>query len=329
MRLTRSVLCSRLVKEKRGQASYQLAASTADHQPGLPVGTVGEIFAHQPPAGNAPVVGGSHRGHPGDRLHYLKAAFSAVLTAVPEVGRGDGKIDLLISAELGKPQGCLAEGESGDAELVGDVDPALPVANTDIGGEHIEAVVEGKDASACAWDGAFGANVTCLVELGKELTLENIPFAVKPGVTESRRQGLKSSHVVGVGAGENAVVKNRGGDKGVVLGGFTEAIIAVDEKPFDPGMTDAPGIAGEVDTPREIPSASKTSLEDSELILAQLRCFVDGNNVVFLTLIAEGVALCGAVAEDYTASVFESELAVALTVGEDRAVFRKKRREMV
>ena len=79
-------------------------------------------------------------------------------------------------------------------------------------------------------------------------------------------------------------------------------------------MSDASGIAGEVDTSREIPSTTQTGLEDRKLIFAQLRCLVDGYDIVFLTLIAERVALGGAVTEDYTASVFESELAVALTV---------------
>ena len=314
VRLARGVFGSCLIEEKCGQTADQLGASAADQKSRFAVGAVGEIFAHQSPTGNAPVVGGTHRGHSIDRLHDLKSAPSAVLTAVPKVGRCDGKFNVFASAEVGDLCGGFSESQSRCAEFVGDVDPAAGVANTDVGGEHIKTVVEGDNAVACARDGVIGANVARGIEFGEELTLENIPFAVEPRVTESRRQGLKPSHVVGIGAGENAVVKNRGGDEGVIVGIFAEAVIAVNEKSFDPRMSDASGITGEVDTPRDFPSASQTGLEDSKLIFAQLRCLVDGYDVVFLTLIAEGVALGGAVTEDYTASVFESELAVALTV---------------
>ena len=50
---------------------------------GFAVGSVGEIFSHKPPACNSPVIGGTHRRHSVDGLHYFKSAPSAVLAAVP------------------------------------------------------------------------------------------------------------------------------------------------------------------------------------------------------------------------------------------------------
>ena len=127
---------------------------------------------------------------------------------------------------------------------------------------------------------------SCTPFAGEELTLENIPFAVEPSVTESRRQGLKPSHVVGIGAGEDIVVKNGCGDEGIIIGILAHAVFAVDKEPFDPGVTYPAGIAGEIDPPWAVGRASQTGLEDGKLIFAQLRCLVEGYDVVFLTLIS-------------------------------------------
>jgi hypothetical protein len=65
MRLACGILGSVLVEEERGQTSDQLAATAADEEPGLAVIAVAEIFADDSPAGDSPVICGSHRRHTG------------------------------------------------------------------------------------------------------------------------------------------------------------------------------------------------------------------------------------------------------------------------
>ena len=329
VRLTRGILGAVLVEEKCGHTAYQLAASAADDQSGEPVLSVFQVLAHKSPAGNTSVVSRTHRRHTGGLLHYLKAAFARVLPTVPKVGRGNGKFNVLTSAKLRNTNSRFAERQIRRAEFVGDVNSAVRIGDADIRGEHIEAVVEGNDRVSCAWDGVFCADVPRFVEFGEELPFENVPFTVKPSLTKSRRQSFEPAHIVGIGAGENSVVEDGRGDEGVIVGILAAAVFAVDEEPLYPSVTDSAGVAGEIHTPRAVPSASQTSLEDGKLIFAQLRCFVEGYYVVFLPLIAKGVALGGGVAEGNGASVFKAECAVALAVGEDLTVLCEQRIQMV
>ena len=61
-----------------------------------------------------------------------------------------------------------------------------------------------------------------------------------------------------------------------------------------PGPT---GVAGQINTAGKIPGPAQTGLKYRKLMFAQLRCLVYGDDVVFLTLIAQHIPVGGAVAE--------------------------------
>ena len=70
---------------------------------------------------------------------------------------------------------------------------------------------------------------------------------------------------------------------------------------------------------------SQTGLENRELIFAQLRCLVDGDDVVFLTLIAESISSVCAVPKLDAASVWKRDQLFGVAVREERAVLVKHR----
>ena len=73
----------------------------------------------------------------------------------------------------------------------------------------------------------------------------------------------------------------------IVIRILARAEFAVYEKPLYPSVSDAAGITGKIDSFRKFVDASQTSLKNRKLIFAQLRCFVDGNNIEFLTLVSQ------------------------------------------
>ena len=94
-------------------------------------------------------------------------------------------------------------------------------------------------------------------------------------------------------------------------------------------MSDATGVAGQIHTLGEIPNASQTGLKNRKLIFAQLRCLVDGDDVVFLTLIAKGVPVRCAIAKGDAASVREGEALFAFPIGQERRKFGEQREDVV
>ena len=86
-------------------------------------------------------------------------------------------------------------------------------------------------------------------------------------------------------------------------------------------MTDASGVAGQIHPAGIRTDASQTGLQNRKLIFAQLRCLVDGDDVVFLPLITQNVAVCRAVTEGDRASVGKGKSLFAFAVGEKPVVF--------
>ena len=272
------------------------------------------MLAHHSPARHTSVVGRGHGRHTRHPLHDLKAAFAAVLPTVPEVGGGHGV--------FGKPRGegrhpprRLAEGKVGRAVLGLGVDGAVGGNSKENGGQHIEAVVKGDKMLTAPRDRARLADLLRGVEFREELTLENVPATLEPGLPQAVGQAFELLDVLGEGFGQCAVVVDPGGNEKVVLGALAVAEESVDKKPLDPSVTDAAGVAGQVDPLWKAVDAAQAGLEHRKVVFAELGGLVDGDHVVFLTLITQSVPPRGAVAEIYPAFVWEKDATLGLAVG--------------
>ena len=95
--LSGGILGTRAIEKERGEAPDKLGTAVADQDPGLTVRAVGKILSHQPPSWYPAVISGSHWWHTVNSLHDLKAAFAAILPAIPKVGRGNRKFDIFSS----------------------------------------------------------------------------------------------------------------------------------------------------------------------------------------------------------------------------------------
>ena len=135
------------------------------------------------------------------------------------------------------------------------------------------------------------------------------------------RERLQLANVIGICLQEDRIVVDKSGDELVVVRVFLLAEDAVDKQSFHPSVTDPTGITGQIHTTWKSFRASQTGLKDRKLIFAQLRCLVDGDDVVFLTLITESVASACAITELYTTAVWQRYLLFGLAVREERAVF--------
>ena len=169
--------------------------------------------------------------------------------------------------------------------------------------EHIESVVKCNKAPRYIGDGSCLAYMYRRIEFGEELTLEYVPSTEKPRVAQTRRQTLELKGIFRAGLHKRLVVVDLCGNEAVVGGILAVPEGAVDKQTLYPRVPDPAGVAGEVEPLRIDVHASQTGLENRKLIFAQLRCLVDGYDVVFLTLIAKGVARGRAEAESYAASV--------------------------
>ncbi len=252
---------------------------------------LGEIFAKNSPTGYSSVVGSYHGGHTGEYLHYLKAASSAVLTSVPQIGRGHRVFGRTLSAKLGY-LGCrFGESEPLGAELVNYEKIFVIIYSQKQSSSHIKAVIKGDELpQSFVLDNGSVAYVASRGELGEELSLENVPPAMKPSVLESLWKTFKLLYVTGIALGEREIIVNESFYKSVVIRILVGMKFSVNEKPFYPSVTHSAGVACQIHTLGEIPNASQTGLKNRKLIFAQLRCLVDGYDVVFLTLVTEGVA---------------------------------------
>ena len=71
--------------------------------------------------------------------------------------------------------------------------------------------------------------------------------------------------------------------------------------------------------------ASQTSLKNGKLMLAQLRCFVDGNYVILLTLITQKISVARAVPEENAAAVGKGQALFPLVILQKASIFTHKR----
>ena len=94
-------------------------------------------------------------------------------------------------------------------------------------------------------------------------------------------------------------------------------------------MTDAAGIAGKIDPFGKIIAPSQTGLENRKLMFAQLRCLVDGDDVVLLTLIPQQISVAGAVTEGDGTAAGHGKSFFSFMVGENFSVFRQQRLQMI
>lgn len=169
----------------------------------------------------------------------------------------------------------------------------------------------------------------CGVEFGKELPLKHIPPAEKPRVAHPGRQALELPYIVGSRTQQHTVVVHRCGNKRIVGGALSLAVVALDKQTTHPCVPDAAGVAGQINTAGIVPRAAQTGLKDRKLIFAQLRCLVNGNNVVFLTLIPENVAVRRAVAEPYRRPAGKGYALFVLTVASQARDTRRHGQKMV
>ena len=143
------------------------------------------------------------------------------------------------------------------------------------------------------------------------------------------RQALELPYIVGSRTQQHTVVVHRCGNKRIVGGALSLAVVALDKQTTHPCVPDAAGVAGQINTAGIVPRAAQTGLKDRKLIFAQLRCLVNGNNVVFLTLIPENVAVRRAVAEPYRRPAGKGYALFVLTVAHKPAILGEHGQKMV
>ena len=146
VRLACGILGTVFVAQERGQTSDQLGATRADAKRGRGC-VLRQIFAKQSPAGDSAIVGGKHGGHSADRLHDLKAAFSAILTSIPEIGRENGKFDGEAFAQRDNLGGSLGQRQIGTATLAKNVEISLGIDAHQKSRQHIKAVIDRREVT--------------------------------------------------------------------------------------------------------------------------------------------------------------------------------------
>ena len=113
-------------------------------------------------------------------------------------------------------------------------------------------------------------------------------------------------------------------NKRVVLRALTLSELSVYEQTLYPCVSDASGIAGEIHSPWAVGRAAQASLEDRKAEFAHVRCFVNGDYVVFLPLVAKNVSVAAAIAEMNFASVGERKRFFAFRILYEFSVFSQK-----
>ena len=159
-------------------------------------------------------------------------------------------------------------------------------------------------------------------EVLEELSLEDVPAPVAPGLPELGRQGFEPAHIVRISLHQRVVVGDEGLDEAVLVGVLARAEAPVDEEALDPAVPLAAGIAGEVHALGEVVDAAHAGAQALHLLLGLLGRLVDEQHVHLAALKAQGVALVFQIAEEDAAPVGEGDGLLSLVVDGDAFLLR-------
>ena len=175
----------------------------------------------------------------------------------------------------------------------------------------VVAPVEGAVDLPALWDlkrldhmGVLPVHVVLgvVVEVFKELSEEDVPGALQPRLTELWWKSLQLSDVVRLLLHQRLVIPHTGLNEAVLLRNLAGEVSPLNEKPLDPGMAHAAGVAGQVvplgilvlDSGRHTTDAG---CQDLELLLGELRGLVNVQDVALRALEVVQILVVGAVFE--------------------------------
>ena len=224
-----------------------------------------QVLPQNSPAGDAAIVGRDHRRHAVDLLHDLKSAFSGVLPSVPKIRRGHDKFHRIAFAKRCNFFCRLAQGQILLTVFPEHIKVAGGIGSEKEGRQHIESVVQSGKKGQGSGNFSRADHMEILRELREELPFEHIPAAVQPGLAQTCGQAFELVNIIRVACKKNRIVVHLCRDKAIVLGALSFAVFPVDKEPLDPGVSQASGIAGQVDPFGIILNATQTGLKNSKL----------------------------------------------------------------
>ena len=131
----------------------------------------------------------------------------------------------------------------------------------------------------------------------KELSLKDIPIAVKPRFFQLSRQSFKLLHIIGLVFHKRFIILNKSLNKNIIIGVFGLLKTPVDKKPLDPCMTLSAGVAGQIHSLGEIVDTTKAGTKHFKLMFRKLCCLVEKDTVIFRTLKIIKIAVFGTISE--------------------------------
>ena len=118
----------------------------------------------------------------------------------------------------------------------------------------------------------------------KELSLEDIPRAMQPCLSQLRWQCLKLFHIVRLTLHQCHIILNKGLDEHIVFRDLSVFVSLFNENTLDVLVTLTTGVAGVVDSLGEVINTTQTRSNGLHLILRELCGLIQEDNVILNTL---------------------------------------------